>query len=207
MGLILPPKPAKYSRFAQVRHTGNSFFYRFFCLCNLELRRIDQGAYNMKFSHAWAVAVTGIILSPMPNASAQKEGPMTTHGAFEVKLTAQPPDDKSADTTIARYTLDKQFHGDLEGTSKGQMLAASTDEKGSGGYVAIERVTGTLSGRTGSFTLQHSGTMTGGAFHLEIKVVPDSGTGQLIGLTGSMTIQISPDGKHSYFTYSVPKTE
>ena len=162
------------------------------------------------FSHTWLVAMTGIILSAAPNFSAQKEAPMTAHatGAFEVKLTPQPPDDKSADTTIARCTLDKQFHGNLEGTSQGQMLAASTGVKGSGGYVAIEHVTGTLAGRTGSFTLQHSGTMKGGTFHLEITVVPDSGTGQLKGLSGSMAIQIAPDGKHSYdFTYSVPKTD
>jgi uncharacterized protein DUF3224 len=162
------------------------------------------------FSHTWLIAITGIMLSATPNFSAQKEAPMTAHatGAFEVKLMPQPPDDKSADTTIARYTLEKQFHGDLEGTSKGQMLAASTAVKGSGGYVAIEHVTGTLAVRTGTFTLQHSGTMTGGAFNLEIKVVPDSGTGQLTGLTGSMTIRIAPDGKHSYdFAYSVPKAD
>jgi len=100
---------------------------------------------------------------------------------------------------------EKQFHGDLEGTSKGQMLTATTDVKGSAGYVAIERVTGTLHGRSGSFVLQHSGTLTKGAAQQSITVVPDSGTGQLVGIAGKMTITIA-DGKHSYdFEYTLPK--
>jgi Protein of unknown function (DUF3224) len=159
---------------------------------------------------AWAVTITGIILSVSLAVAAQKEATMTAHatGTFDVKVTPQPADDKSGDSTVARYTLDKQFHGDLKGTSKGQMLAASTEVKGSGGYVAIERVTGTLAGRAGGFTLQHSGTMAHGTYHLDVTVVPDSGTGQLKGLAGSMSIQIAPDGKHSYdFTYSVLKTD
>lgn len=102
-------------------------------------------------------------------------------------------------------SLDKQFHGDLEGTSKGQMLTAGTAVKDSAGYVAIERVDGTLKGQRGSFVLQHSGTMTRGAPQLVITVVPDSGTGQLVGLAGKMTILIA-DGKHSYeFEYTLPE--
>ena len=97
--------------------------------------------------------------------------------------------------------IDKQFQGDLTGSSKGEMLTAMTETKGSAGYVAIERVTGTLHGRRGSFVLQHSGTMTRGAPHLVITVVPDSGTDQLTGLSGTMTITIA-DGKHSY-TFSI----
>jgi hypothetical protein len=93
--------------------------------------------------------------------------------------------------------LDKQFHGDLEGTSRGQMLTAMTDVKGSAGYVAVERVSGTLRGRAGTFALQHNGTMTRGAPSLTITVVPDSGTDELAGLSGRMTI-ILTDGKHSY---------
>jgi hypothetical protein len=101
-------------------------------------------------------------------------------------------------------TVAKQFHGDLEGTSTGEMLSAGTSTQGSAGYVAIERVTGTLGGRSGTFILQHSGTMTRGAPQLSITVVPDSGTGQLAGLTGTMTITIV-NGKHSYeFAYEVP---
>jgi hypothetical protein len=99
-------------------------------------------------------------------------------------------------------SLDKQFQGDLEGTSKGQMLAVGTDVKGSAGYVAIERVTGALHGRSGTFALQHSGTMTRGAPQLDISVVPDSGTGELVGLAGKMSINIV-EGKHFYdFDYT-----
>ena len=132
---------------------------------------------------------------------------MATHatGTFEVKLTPQPPEDKAEGSTLGRMSGEKQFHGDLEGTSKGQMLTATTDVKGSAGYVAIERVTGTLHGRSGSFVLQHSGTLTKGAAQQSITVVPDSGTGQLVGIAGKMTITIA-DGKHSYdFEYTLPK--
>lgn len=100
-------------------------------------------------------------------------------------------------------SIDKQFRGDLEATSKGEMLAASTDVQGSAGYVAMERVTGTLHGRSGAFTLQHSGTMTRDAQQLTVTVVPDSGTGELVGLAGTMTIDIV-DGKHLYvFDYTL----
>jgi hypothetical protein len=132
---------------------------------------------------------------------------MAAHGTgtFEVKLTPQPPEDKADGSTLGRMSGEKQFHGDLEGTSKVQMLTAMTDVKGSAGYVAIERVTGTLRGRSGSFVLQHSGSSNRGATQLSITVVPDSGTGQLVGITGKMTITIT-DGKHSYdFEYTLPK--
>ncbi len=100
--------------------------------------------------------------------------------------------------------LDKQYHGDLEATGKGQMLTAGTEVKGSGAYVAIEYVSGTLKGHSGSFVLQHTGTMTQGVPHLSITVVPDSGTGQLKGIAGTMTIDIAA-GKHSYdFEYTLP---
>jgi hypothetical protein len=139
--------------------------------------------------------------------TAQKGTPVAAHasGTFEVKLVPQPPEDKAEGSTLARMSIDKQFHGDLEGTSKGQMLTAGTDVKGSAGYVAIERITGTLQGRTGSFVLQHSGTLTRGAPQQSITVVPDSATGQLVGLTGKMTINIA-DGKHSFdFEYTLPE--
>jgi hypothetical protein len=103
-------------------------------------------------------------------------------------------------------SLDKQFRGDLEATSKGQMLAAGTDVEGSAGYVAIERVKGTLDGHSGTFALQHSGMMARGVPQLNITVVPDSGTGQLVGLAGRMTINID-EGKHSYeFEYTLDAT-
>jgi hypothetical protein len=137
--------------------------------------------------------------------STQKEALVTHHasGPFDVKLT--PADSPSGDATLGRMMLDKQYHGDLEATSKGQMLTAGTSVKGSGAYVAIERVNGTLQGRTGSFVLQHSGIMTHGTPQLTITVVPDSGTEQLAGIAGKMSINIAADGKHSYdFEYTLP---
>jgi hypothetical protein len=125
-------------------------------------------------------------------------------GTFEVKLTRQ---DDGAEMPVGRMTIDKQFQGDLVGTSKGQMLMASSESvQGSAGYVAIEKVAGTLNGKRGSFYLQHSGIMTRGAGELTITVIPDSGTDQLTGLTGRMNIIIA-DGKHSYeFDYTLPET-
>jgi hypothetical protein len=123
-------------------------------------------------------------------------------GTFEVKLNPQV-DDKVGDPSVGRMSIDKQFHGALEGTSKGQMLAVSTDVKGSAGYVAMERVSGKLEDRSGTFALQHSGTLTRGAAQLSVTVVPDSGSGELVGITGKMTIKIV-DGKHSYdFEYTL----
>jgi hypothetical protein len=127
-------------------------------------------------------------------------------GTFEVKLNPQPLADKTADATLGRLSIDKQFHGDLEAVSKGEMLSAGTSVKGSAGYVAIERVSGTLQGRSGAFVLQHSGTMTRGAAQLSVTVVPDSGTGQLTGLAGKLEINIV-DGKHFYdFEYTIAET-
>lgn len=128
---------------------------------------------------------------------------MTTRatGTFGVKLA--PQTDDCGEPAIGRMTLDKQFHGDLEATSKGMMLAHSTAVAGSAGYVAMERVNGTLHGKSGSFVLQHSSTMTRGVPQQGISVVPDSGTGELVGLSGSMVI-IVEKGKHSYeFDYTL----
>jgi hypothetical protein len=131
---------------------------------------------------------------------------MSTHarGTFEVKMTPQPAQDGIGDPGIGRMALDKQFHGDLEATGKGQMLAAGTDVSGSAGYVALERVSGILHGRSGTFALQHSGTMTRGTPQLSITVIPDSGTGELLGLAGTLAITIT-DGQHFYdFEYTLP---
>lgn len=130
---------------------------------------------------------------------------MTNHasGTFEVKLTPQKQDDESAGAAVGRMSIDKQFHGDLEATSKGEMLAVGTSVQGSAGYVAMEQVNGTLQGRNGTFALQHTGIMTRGTPELTITVVPDSGTDQLVGLAGRMSIVIA-DGKHSYdFEYTL----
>ncbi len=134
---------------------------------------------------------------------------MTLHatGAFDVKTTPLPPDDATAGegVNIGRYALDKQYHGDLDAISKGEMLGAGDPAKGSAGYVAIERVTGTLHGHSGSFALRHSGTMSGGKFQLTVTVVPGSATGGLAGISGTMTIIIT-NGKHSYnFEYTLPE--
>ena len=125
-------------------------------------------------------------------------------GTFEVKMTPQPADERTEAALIGRLLIDKQFHGDMEALSQGQMLAFRSAVEGSAGYVAMERVIGTLQGRTGAFVLQHTGTMAGGAQMLSVTVVPDSGTGQLTGLAGSMKIIIA-EGKHSWeFDYTLP---
>jgi hypothetical protein len=129
--------------------------------------------------------------------------PAHASGTFEVKLT--PQTDDKGDPALGRMLIDKQFHGELEGTSKGQMLTAGSAE-GSGVYVAVEKVTGTLHGRTGAFILHHTGIMTRKTPQLSINVVPDSGTEQLAGITGKMNIIIA-NGKHSYeFEYTLPES-
>jgi hypothetical protein len=132
------------------------------------------------------------------------EKQMRASGPFDVKLVPQPPTPPNEATTLGRLLIDKEFHGELEATSKGEMLAASsTSEKGSAGYVAIERVTGRLHGREGSFHLQHSGSVNRGAQSLSITVIPDTGTGELTGISGSMKIDIA-EGKHAYtFNYTL----
>ena len=126
---------------------------------------------------------------------------MQAKGEFEVKLT---PQTMAQGEAHGRYSLDKVFRGDLEAASKGEMLAAASEVKGSAGYVAIEKVTGRLAGREGGFFLQHNGLMNRGQPSLTIVVVPDSATGELAGLSGTMTIEII-DGKHFYaFDYLLP---
>ena len=125
-------------------------------------------------------------------------------GPFEVKLAPQNPDNPQAEAAgLGRMSLDKEFHGDLEATGQGEMLSLLDREKGSGGYVALERVTGALQGREGSFVLQHNATMNRNAAQMSISVVPDSGAGRLTGISGSMTIRIE-EGRHFYdFDYSL----
>ena len=165
----------------------------------------------MKFSSPAAVVVSALSLLPgsavMPDThthasvsdsltNARRE-PVHARGTFEVKMVPQGAEDKGEGSTLGRLSLDKQFQGDLEGAGKGEMLTGLTDVKGSAGYVAIERVTGTLHGRRGSFVLLHRGITSRGAQDLTITVVPDSGTGQLAGLAGKLGITIV-EGKHFY---------
>ena len=141
-------------------------------------------------------------------ATANKKASMTNcaTGTFDVKIAPLPAYNTAEDAKTGRMSIDKTFHGDLAGTSKGEMLTGMTNTKGSAGYVAIERVTGTLNGKSGSFTFQHSGTMNRGVATLTLTVVTDSGTGQLVGLSGKMNI-IIVDGKHSYqFDYALRDT-
>lgn len=127
---------------------------------------------------------------------------MTMHakGSFEVKLAPQATDAEG----VGRFSLDKQYRGDLEAAAKGEMLSVGSETKGSGAYVAVERVEGTLHGRRGAFALHHSGVMTRGQASLSIAVAPDSATGELAGLEGRLDIQIA-DGRHTYdFAYTLP---
>ena len=149
------------------------------------------------------VALLAIGLSLIAHLQAQKEAVVNhAKGTFDVKVIPQAADDP-AGGPFTRLFLDKQYHGDLGASSKGQMLAAGTTVEGSAAYVALEIVTGTLGGRRGSFILQHAGTMRRGAPTMIVTVVPDSGTDQLTGLEGKMTIVIE-GSKHSYdFEYTI----
>jgi hypothetical protein len=120
------------------------------------------------------------------------------HGYFEVTLTPQAAEAHLADTLLGRMHITKQFYGELSGTARGQMLTAQTSVGASAGYVAVEQVEATLAGRSGTFVLHHSGILDRGAQHLHIQVVPDSGTGELTGITGTLSIEITEDGTHNY---------
>lgn len=130
---------------------------------------------------------------------------MNASGKFDVKLNPLSSHAGGSDgVNLGHMAIDKTFHGDLEARSRGEMLSAMTATKGSAGYVAIEQVNGVLSGRKGGFVLQHFGIMDRGENRLILEVVPDSASGELVGLTGSMTINIE-DGQHFYeFEYDLP---
>jgi hypothetical protein len=129
-------------------------------------------------------------------------------GPFDVKVNPLPLAGPTEEATLGRMSIEKQFHGDLEATGTGQMLTVSTEVKGSGVYVAVERVSGKLHGRTGTFALYHRGVMTRGEPQLEVTVVPDSGTGELVGLAGTLHINIAEGGKHSYdLEYTLPEAK
>ena len=126
------------------------------------------------------------------------------NGTFDVKIQPLAAYNQAPEAMMARRSIDKQFHGALDATSQGEMLSAGTPVDGSAAYVALEQVRGRLDGRSGSFVLMHRATMTRGTPALEITVVPDSGTGELLGLAGRMGIRIA-DGAHFYeFAYTLP---
>ena len=129
----------------------------------------------------------------------------TVTGAFEANLAPQPLSEVAGASGLGRMSLDKRYHGALEAVSQGEMLAFRSSVAGSAGYVAMETVRGVLSGRRGSFVLQHSSTMQGGEPAQSVTVVPDSGTGELAGISGSMAIAVA-NGKHTYrFDYALPE--
>jgi hypothetical protein len=162
---------------------------------------------SRKWTEVAAVIFGAAFIAALTFAAQENKGTqtMTAKGPFEVKLT--PVDTAHKDEKgIARYSIDKVYHGDLEGTGTAEMLASMGEVKTSGTYVAIEVVRGTLAGKKGSFALGHMGTMQGGKQNLDIRVVPDSGTGELAGISGKMNILIAADGKHSYeFDYEIHK--
>ena len=164
------------------------------------------------FSASLLASLAFAALAPAANQNPKENAkgatvPSHATGSFEVKSTLQPSGFKTEDPNLGRTTGEKQFHGDLEATSEVQMLTAGTSVKGSAAYVAIEKITGALKGRSGTFILQHSGIMNRGVPQLTVTVVPDSGTAQLAGLSGKMNIVISADGKHSYdFEYTLAET-
>ncbi len=156
---------------------------------------------------AVCIAFTAVA-QPSPSANPKPTMTSTTtsvaKGEFTVKLAPLTVEGQPEGSKIARLSIDKTISGDLVATTAGQMLSAMTETQGSAGYVAIERVDGALHGKRGSFVLQHTGVMNRGAPSLSVTVVPDSGTGELVGLSGTFNIIIA-NGKHSYeFSYSLP---
>ena len=128
-------------------------------------------------------------------------------GQFDVTITPENLSDTASQSGLGRMSLNKRYHGALDASAQGEMLSARASVPGSAGYVALERVEGALDGRHGSFYLQHSGSMTRGAPSLSVTVVPDTGTGQLLGLTGSLAIRIE-EGRHYYdFTYDIAEPQ
>jgi hypothetical protein len=154
------------------------------------------------------LAAAALAVSCAAAGAFDKDRPMTSHtatGPFDATLAPQTLSPVADGSGLARMSLDKRFHGALEAASTGEMLSFGNPAGGSAGYVAMEKVRGTLDGRAGSFVLQHSSTMTRGVPAQSITVVPDSGTDALAGLAGRMVVEIAPGGAHSYrFDYTLP---
>jgi Protein of unknown function (DUF3224) len=152
---------------------------------------------------ASAVALC-LLLFVVAAAAAGRDQVMSEHvaGTFDVKVA--PVAGTAPDAAFGQMSIDKVFHGDLEGTSKGLMLTAGDLKTGEAGYVAMEKVTGALKGRVGSFVFMHHATMSGGAVSLTVETVPGSGTDALKGIAGTMIIRMD-GGKHTYdFAYTLP---
>ncbi len=160
---------------------------------------------NLSFALVAALAAA----TPAPSTAVKEPSPVSrvAQGPFEVQVIPQTRDAAQAEVAIDRLLLEKRYRGGLDATSRGQMLGVHGVVETSGAYVAIERVEGTLDGKRGAFALQHSGTMTkAGGYTMNVTVVPDSGTGELAGIDGKLTIRIAPGGAHSYeLAYSLPE--
>ncbi len=174
-----------------------------------EIYKLHFGG-DMRVRFAMAAAVATLSLALAMTAAAQKEVHVVhAKGSFDIKMTPAESTDFEKANDISRFTSDKTWHGDFEGVSHGEMITGSTVSTGSMAYVAIERMTGKLNGRQGSFTFAHRASMMKGdnpsAGDLSVVVVPNSGTGELTGLTGSLMIHIDAQGKHTWtFDYSLP---
>jgi len=185
-------------------------------LPRLSNRRVVPPAYTdflMNRTYRAVVILAALSLSGRVDArtrvvtgSREVHVTMQARGSFEVKLNPQGPDETVQGVSVGRSSIEKLFDGDLKGTSKGEMLTGMRNEKGSGVYVAIERVTGTLHGHSGTFVLAHRGTMTRGAQELVITIVPDSGTHELVGIAGSMTITITGREHFYVLEYTLPES-
>lgn len=166
---------------------------------------------RVRFAVAVAAAVMSLAFGVAAQSVAAQNEKHTVHatGSFDIKMTPAEATDFEKANDITRFTSDKTWHGDFEGVSHGEMITGSTASTGSMAYVAVERMTGKLNGRQGSFTFSHRATMMKGdapsAGVLSVTVVPNSGTGELTGLTGSLMIHIDAQGKHTWtFDYSLP---
>ncbi len=161
--------------------------------------------YALRGTFATFALTAAMIAHPTPPMS--EKIMMHASGTFEVKLAPQSPAPGIEPAALGRQTIDKRFQGDLDAASLGEMLSVMSMELGSGAYVALERVTGRLGGKRGSFVLMHSATMTRGAPAMSVTVVPDSGTEELTGLSGTLVIHRDAKGGHTYtFDYSLPST-
>ncbi|HEY7292684.1 MAG TPA: DUF3224 domain-containing protein [Vicinamibacterales bacterium] len=164
---------------------------------------LKTAAVGLVFAMAFGASARAGIQQPASDP-VRKVVMTRAKGTFDVKVAPLPAYDTTEATTLGRMSLDKVYHGDLDGTAKGEMLTGMTSVKNSGAYVAVERFAGTLAGRRGTFVLHHTGIMDRGSQKLTVTVVPDSGTDQLTGLSGSLNIIIAADGTHSYeFDYSL----
>lgn len=162
-----------------------------------------RSGFSARVAGALALCMTMAVCAQTP----RKGGPMMQHvaGPFDVKTLPMSADSATEGTTIGRYALEKQYHGALDGVGKGEMLGAGSPAKGAAGYVAIEEFTGTLQGRKGAFALQHFGVMDAEKVELKVLIVPGSGSGELLGIEGAMTIT-NEAGKHSYaLEYTLPE--